>query len=184
MDNSKISDLVKGAVKVNLQYSASLLDLSKDYIKSMGVALATSASGTAQPDTTKDRDQSDTSNKSSARIPLIIAGRTGETANATFAVHNTSGVKGTVTMQYDGDFPGVTLEIEPPEITLDVGGSELVRILAKFSNKAEINKDMSGFVFIPELGVRVAEFVMKRLPDKPKKTKPSPAKKTTKTDGK
>lgn len=164
MDNSKLSELVKSAVKVNLQYSASLLDLSKDYIKSMGTALS---SGVAtEREQTSPEANTQTQDKTSARIPLIVAGRAGETANATFAVHNTSGIKGTVSMQFNTEFEGVSLEVEPSELTLDVGGSEFVRILAKITNKTAIDTDMPGFVLIPELGIKVAEFVVRRLPDK------------------
>lgn len=158
MESAKLSDLVKNAVKVNLNYSASLLTLSKEYIKAMTDALSNGT--TEQPETSAP-----------ARIPLIIAGRAGEKGNATFAVHNTSGIRGSISLQIQGDFEGVELDVDPAKLDLDVDANELVRILATFTSKAPVEKDMTGVVIIPELGLRVAEFVVRRLADKPEAIK-------------
>lgn len=158
MESAKLSDLVKNAVKVNLNYSASLLTLSKEYIKAMTDALSNGI--TEQPETSAP-----------TRIPLIIAGRAGDKGNATFAVHNTSGIRGSISLQIQGDFEGVELDVDPAKLDLDVDANELVRILATFTSKAPIEKDMAGVVIIPELGLRVAEFVVRRLADKPEAVK-------------
>lgn len=158
MESAKLSDLVKNAVKVNLNYSASLLTLSKEYIKAMTDALSNGT--TDQPEA-----------NAPTRIPLIIAGRAGEKGNATFAVHNTSGIRGSISLQIQGDFEGVELDVDPAKLDLDVDANELVRILATFTSKAPIEKDMAGVVIIPELGLRVAEFVVRRLADKPEAVK-------------
>jgi hypothetical protein len=167
MDNTKLSDLVKSAVKVNLNYSASLLTLSKDYIKAMSDAL-----------TNPSAQQPDGDNTTPARIPLIIAGRAGEIANATFAVHNTSGVRGSISLQIQGEFEGIELSVDPATLDMEIGANELVRILATITTKTPIDKDMSGVVIIPELGLRVAEFVVRRLADKPVSVKKTDAKKS------
>jgi len=158
MESAKLSDLVKNAVKVNLNYSASLLTLSKEYIKAMTDALSNGV--VEQPD-------KPTGTSAPTRIPLIIAGRAGETGNATFAVHNTSGIRGSISLQIQGDFEGINLEVDPAKLDLEVDANELVRILATFTSKAPVEKDMTGVVMIPELGLRVAEFVVRRLADKP-----------------
>ena len=159
MENRKLSDLVKGAVKVNLSYSASLLNLSKDYIKAMGEALTTNT-GSDKPESS--------ATASPTRIPLIVAGRAGDIANATFALHNTSGVKGSISLQIQGEFEGTKIELDPnSKLELDINANALVRILAKITDKTPINQDMPGVVIIPELGLRVAEFVVRRLEDKP-----------------
>lgn len=167
MDNTKLSDLVKSAVKVNLNYSASLLTLSKDYIKAMSEALTNPTA--AQPDS---------DDAAPVRIPLIIAGRAGDLANATFAVHNTSGVRGSISLQIQGEFEGVELSVDPAKLDLEIGANELVRILASITSKAPVGKDIAGVVMIPELGLRVAEFVVRRLADQPAPVKKPATKKT------
>lgn len=139
MDNTKLSDLVKSAVKVNLNYSASLLTLSKDYIKAMSEALTNPTA--AQPDI---------DDATPARIPL----------------------------QIQGEFEGVELSVDPAKLDLEIGANELVRILASITSKAPVGKDMAGVVMIPELGLRVAEFVVRRLADQPAPVKKPATKKT------
>lgn len=164
MENRKLSDLVKGAVKVNLNYSASLLNLSKDYIKAMSEALTNANADAEQPESPDAPP--------STRIPLIVAGRAGDIANATFALHNTSGVKGNISLQVQGEFEGLQIELDPNKLELDINANVLVRILAKISDKTPLNQDMPGTVLIPELGLRVAEFVVRRLEDKPAPARP------------
>lgn len=163
MESVKISNLVKNAVKVNLNYSASLLTLSKEYIKAITDALA--GAGENQP------DKPSSSTSATTRIPLIVAGRAGESANATFALHNTSGIRGSISLQIQGEFDGATLEVDPPKLDFEVDANEMVRILAKITAKAPVEKDMVGVVIVPELGLRVAEFVVRRLADKPEVVK-------------
>lgn len=165
MDKNKLSDLLRGAVKVNLSYSASLLNLSKDYIKDMSDTITKESFSDVRRNESESDFESPDKTTARERVPLIVAGRKGEMANAAVAVNNTSGMSGTVTLQVKGDFSGAKVVSEPKTLSLDIGENAIVRVLVKIDNNLEENKDYPGVLIIPELGLKVTEFVVRRLPD-------------------
>lgn len=189
MNQQKISELIKGALKVNLSYSATLLNLSKDYLREMSEAVISqqqSATPNARKQFDGDRDtQTPSSPKKPAsdhRIPLILAGRTGETANAAMAITNTSGQSGAVTLIIRGNFPGMQVQMDPELLSMEVGEASIIRVLAAISGDVPVDTDYPGEVFIQELNLKVADFVIRRLPDAKKKRsapKKAPVRKKT-----
>ncbi|RDH84490.1 MAG: hypothetical protein DIZ80_03150 [endosymbiont of Galathealinum brachiosum] len=165
MDKNRLSDLIRGATKVNLNYSASLLNLSKDYIKEMSDTITNESFYNESRNGSKDDSEKPDQTTTPERVPLIVAGRKGEMANAAFAVNNTSGMGGTVTLQVKGEFSGAKVVSDPETLSLDVGESAIVRVLVKIDNNLKENTDYPGVVVIPELGLKVTEFVVRRLPE-------------------
>jgi hypothetical protein len=175
MANLRLGDIIKSATEVNLRYSASALNLSKDYLK----AFARAVTNEDTPEQPEDREpeagpEPGSGTKSeSRRPPLIVAGRRGDVANAAFAVNNTSQMSGTVTLQAVGDFADTKVSVDPETLTLKNGEGAIIRVLASIGNKTPVDVDHPGMVVIPELGLQVAEFVVRRLADPPAKKKPA-----------
>ncbi len=164
MSNQRLSDIIKSATEVNLRYSANLLNLSKDYIKSFTQSLANEEA--------REVDEKATAPKTGAKtVPLIIAGRMGETANAAFVVNNTSNMGGSVSLQVSGDFADSLVTVEPEILSLKNGEGAIIRILVTIGKQMLDGVDHHGTVLIPELGITIAEFVIHKLPDSPPKKK-------------
>lgn len=169
MSNQRLSDIIKNATEVNLRYSANLLNLSKDYIKAFGQAVAEGAQD-------QDRgDQGDVVKAAPRPTQLLVAGTRGEVVKSAFAINNTSALAGTATLKVMGDFGDSKITVEPDTLTLKTGESAIVRIVAKIGAKAPVEAQTPGAVMIHELGIPVAEFVVCRLPDPPPKSAPKKA---------
>jgi hypothetical protein len=165
MANNKLSDIIKSAAEVNLRYSANLLNLSKDYVKAFSKAVTNEMSS----------DEDDNAPEPRPTQPLlIVAGRKGETANAAFAINNTSQMSGSVTLSINGDFADSKVTVEPDTLSLKNGEGAIIRILATIGSKTSVDQDYQGAVRINELGIQLAEFIVRRLPDikAPKKASP------------
>lgn len=186
MTNLRLGDIIKSATEVNLRYSASALNLSKDYLKAFARAV-TNEDTPEQPDNKEPEagpepgpEPGPGTKSESRRPPLIVAGRRGDVANAAFAVNNTSQMSGTVTLQAVGDFADTKVSVDPETLTLKNGEGAIIRVLASIGNKTPVDVDHPGMVVIPELGLQVAEFVVRRLADPPAKKKPTPRRSTGK----
>ena len=150
MADRKLSQTIRNASAVNLKYSADLLNLGRDYVRAFSAALTNPESG-GKPEP--------------ARAPLLLAGRTGETANAAFAISNSGKISGTVTLQLTGDFADTQISVDPERISFDEDKSDrVVRILAVIGSKTEVGRDYAGTILIPELDHRITHIVLRKLP--------------------
>lgn len=176
MPNKKFGDLIKSAAEVNLRFSADMLNLSKDYVKAFSQAVTSNVGSVDEDDNVPEtRTESETEPKNDPRAAqslLIVAGRKGESANAAFAVNNTSQMSGTVTLGIKGEFSNSVVTVEPDTLTLKNGEGCIIRILAKIGNKMPVDEDFRGTVIINELGMQLSEFIVRRLPDLPATKKP------------
>ena len=161
MANNKLSDIIKGATEVNLRFSADLLNLSKDYVKAFSEAVTSEIAR----DVAAEDDSAPEKQPRPAQPLLIVAGRKGETANAAFAVNNTSQMSGSVTLGLNGDFADSEVTVEPDRLSLKNGEGASIRIRAKIGGKTSVEQDYRGTVVINELGIQLAEFIVRRLPD-------------------
>lgn len=150
MADRKLSQAIRNASAVNLKYSANLLNLGRDYVRAFSAAL-TDAEPEAKPEY--------------SRAPLLLAGRTGDTANAAFAISNSGKISGTVTLQVTGDFADTHISVDPERISFDDDKSDrVVRIIAVLGSKTEVGHDYTGTVLIPELDHRITNIVLRKLP--------------------
>lgn len=170
MNDQKISDIIKGAAEINLRYSASLLNLSKEYLSEFTKVVRDREENTEADDSevkTATGTEKNTVPAQSTQNPglLLLAGRKGEIANAAFAVNNTSQMSGSVSLQLKGDFANCHVTTEPENLTLKNGEGCIIRIIAKIGSKMPVDADHTGSVVIPELGLTIADFIIRRLPD-------------------
>ncbi|HZD52536.1 MAG TPA: hypothetical protein VE175_05775 [Woeseiaceae bacterium] len=172
---TRLTDMARGATEVNLRYTASLLNLSRDYLRALGDTLmnpdAEEGSAAAKHESARGRR---------GTVALIIAGRRGEIGNAAFSISNVSGKEGSVSVVCRGEFGKASVWPDPERLVLGNGDEAILRVLAKFDDSIPVDEDLRGNVYLPELDKEVAEFVVRRLPDK---EKTAPARKRSKKSG-
>lgn len=150
MADHKLSSTIRNASAVNLKFSADLLNLGRDYVRAFSAALTT-----VEPQSKPEL----------SRAPLLLAGRTGDTANAAFAISNSGKINGTVTLQLTGAFADTQISVDPERISFDDDKSDrVVRILAVIGPDTEVGRDYAGTVMIPELDHRITNIVLRKLP--------------------
>lgn len=169
-DNIKLSDIARNVTEVNLRYSASVLNLAKDYLQVMKDAVMV----------VPDEDEAGANIKRpAASAPLLVAGRKGEIANAALSVNNKAGRDGKVMVTCRGDFGRAKVWADPETLEIKNGTQATVRVMAKIDTSLPVDEDVPGDLFIPELNKKIADFVVRRLPDAPAPRKTAAKKKTT-----
>lgn len=163
---SRVTDLLKGAVELNLRYTSTLLHLSKDYLKDANEVLSRPAPAPA-PTPAPDAPAPE-------RPPLLVVGRAGETANAAFAINNPTDKDMAVHLVVQGDV-GDRVGVDPARFTLKAGAGTIVRILARIDERLEAERDHVGSVVAPGLASQGVPFIVRRIADAVPATPSEPA---------
>lgn len=165
---SRVTELLKSAVELNLKYTSTLLHLSKDYLKDAGAVI--SREGAPAPAPAPE----------APRAPLLVAGRSGETGNAAFAINNPTDKDMSVHLVVQGDLGDDRVKLDPARFGLKPGEQTIVRLLVPFDDKLPQNHDHVGQVVAPGLSSQGVPFIVRRLPaadgPAPKPVEPGPAK--------
>jgi hypothetical protein len=152
---SRVTDLLKGAVELNLRYTSTLLHLSKDYLKDANVVLTRDTPAPAPaPDAPAPQ-----------RPPLLVVGRSGELANGAFAINNPGEREMQVHLVVQGEVDERHVRVEPNRFTLKAGEGVVVRILATIDDKLPVEQDLPGAVVAPGLSSQSVPFIVRRLAD-------------------
>jgi hypothetical protein len=149
---SRVTDLLKSAVELNLKYTSTLLHLSKDYLKDAGEVITRDPAPAPAPEP-----------PGTARAPLLIAGRSGETGNAAFALNNPGDKEMAVHLVVQGDLGDDRVKLDPSRLGLKPGGQAIVRIVVAFDDKLPVNHDYVGQVVAPGLSSQGVPFIVRRL---------------------
>jgi len=152
---SRVTDLLKSAVELNLKYTSTLLHLSKDYLKDASDVITREPSAAPAPAPAPT---------ATPRAPLLIAGRSGETGNAAFALNNPSDKAIAVHLVVQGDLGDDRVQLEPARFELTPGEQAIVRIVVPFDDKLPENHDHVGQVIAPGLSSQGVPFIVRRLP--------------------
>lgn len=155
---SRITDLLKGAVELNLRYTSTLLHLSKDYLKDATVVLT-------QAPEPAGASASDGGATSSSRPPLLIVGHAGEIGNAAFAISNPSDREMNIHLVVQGELSERAVSLEPEDLTLKPGQNAIIRILVRMDDKLPVDRDYVGAVVAPGLIHQGMPFIVRRLAD-------------------
>jgi hypothetical protein len=159
---SRVTDLLKSAVELNLRYSSTLLYLSKDYLKEINAVL------TQEPPAPAPSPNPDAPAPSPApRAPLLVVGRSGELANAAFAVNNPGDREMNVHLVVQGELDERHVRVDPSRLVLKPGAGTVVRILAQIDEKLPVDRDHVGSVVAPGLSAQAIPFIVRRLADAP-----------------
>lgn len=150
---SRVTDLLKSAVELNLKYTSTLLHLSKDYLKDAGEVLSREPAPPAPAEPAP-----------AGRAPLLIAGRSGETGNAAFALNNPGDKDMAVHLVVQGDLGDDRVKLDPARFALKPGEQAIVRIVVAFDDKLPENHDHVGQVVAPGLSNQGVPFIVRRLP--------------------
>ena len=161
---SRVTELLKSAVELNLRYTSTLLHLSKDYLKDANTVLTKPPQpAPATPDEPVPAQ----------RPPLLVVGRAGEVGNAAFAINNPGDKEMNVHLVVQGELDERVVSVEPARLTLKGGDGAIVRILARFDEKVPVDRDHVGTVVAPGLTSQGVPFIVRRLADVPTEA-PSP----------
>jgi hypothetical protein len=146
---TRVADLLKGAVELNLRYTSTVLHLAKDYLKDAGEVLSRAPAIEPAP---------------AARAPLLVAGRSGEVGNAAFAINNPTDKPMSVHLVVQGDLGDDRVALDPARLELPALGQAIVRIVVPFDDKLPESQDFSGQVVAPGLSNQAVAFIVRRLP--------------------
>lgn len=161
---SRVTDLLKGAVELNLRYTSTLLHLSKDYLKDAGAVITRDDVPAPAPGPTP-----------APRAPLLIAGKSGDLANAAFAINNPSDREMNVHLLVQGELGDDRVRLDPARFTLQPGAGTVVRILVPIDDKLEAERDYPGTVVAPGLAAQGVPFIVRRLASTAPAPEPSPS---------
>ncbi len=151
---SRVIDLLRNTVALNLRYSSTLLYLSKDYLKDVSAVLAKTTDQAAPQES-----------ETVVRAPLLIAGYTGDTATGAFALDNTSDREMRVQLVVQCELDARLLQVTPAVLDLKPGTGAVVRIIVKFDEAIDKDRDYRGFVTVPGLSNEGVPFIVRRLYD-------------------
>ena len=154
----KITDIIKNTVKLNLQYSSTMLYLSKDYLKDINAIIGSSQAPGQPPGAPSDVEPA------TRPAPLLIVGEADETASAAFPLNNTSGKDANVHLLVQGELSEKHLKIEPSVLVLKPGESAIVRVLARIDETLEVDRNYVGAVVAPGFSAQSVQFIVRRLP--------------------
>jgi hypothetical protein len=155
---SRVSDLVKGAIELNLRYTSTLLHLSKDYLKDANVVLTRGP----QP---SPAGKAEAGAMPESRPPLLIVGRAGETGNGAFAINNPRDHEMNVHLIVQGELDERVVKVDPAQLTLQPRETAIVRILAHIDENLPVDRDHVGSVVAPGLTNQGVPFIVRRLRD-------------------
>jgi hypothetical protein len=160
---SRVTDLLKGAVELNLRYTSTLLHLSKDYLKDANDVLKRGPAPEPAAETVPVDGEPDAA--PAARAPLLVVGRAGEVGNGAFAINNPSEREINVHLVVQGELDERVVSVEPARLVLKPGEGAIVRVLARIDDKLPIDRDHLGAVVAPGLTSQGVPFIVRRLPD-------------------
>ncbi len=167
--SGKLTDLLKGALELNLRYTSTLLHLSRDYLKDANEVVRREPAAPAPP----------AEPAPAQRPPLLVAGRAGELANGAFAINNPTDKEMNVHLVVQGELGEPHVRVDPERITLQPGAGAIVRVLAAIDARLPVDRDHVGSVVAPGLSSQGVPFIVRRLPDAAGATKPPAAPRRT-----
>ena len=170
---SRVVKLLKEAVDLNLRYGSSLLQLSKGYVLDAAEVLgvggvapaapapaASSAEAAAQATTPAPAPAAV---RAAPRAPLLVAGRSGDLANAAFAINNPGSqpIQGQLLVQ--GELSADRVQLDPARFSLQPGQGLIVRIVVPIDDHLQAEHDHLGAVVVPGLSAEAVPFIVRRL---------------------
>lgn len=172
---SRVVKLLQGAVDLNLRYGSSLLNLSKGYVLDAAEVLSRAGTAARPPapatSTAAAPAASPAVAKPPIRAPLLVVGRSGDLANAAFAINNPGSqpIQGQLLVQ--GELGAGRVRLDPAHFSLQPGQGLIVRIVVPIDDQLPAEHDHLGAVVVPGLSAEAVPFIVRRLaaadPDAP-----------------
>lgn len=149
---TRVTDLLKSAVEMNLRYTSTLLHLSRDYLKEVNGVIAGEPS------------EAPPTEPAPPRAPLLIAGRAGEVAQGAFALNNPNSREMNVhLLVQSSELSEKQVKVEPSRMVVKAQQSATVRILVNVDDTMSLEQDHVGQVVAP--GSLPIGFIVRRLRD-------------------
>ena len=168
---SRVVKLLKEAVDLNLRYGSSLLQLSKGYVLDAAEVLGVGGVAPAAPAPAASSAAAAAAAQATApaavraapRAPLLVAGRSGDLANAAFAINNPGSqpIQGQLLVQ--GELSADRVQLDPARFSLQPGQGLIVRIVVPIDDHLQAEHDHLGAVVVPGLSAEAVPFIVRRL---------------------
>ena len=162
---SRVVKLLKGAVDLNLRYGSSLLQLSKGYVLDAAEVLGVGgvAPAAPAPAASSAAAPAPAAVRAAPRAPLLVAGRSGDLANAAFAINNPGSqpIQGQLLVQ--GELGADRVQLDPARFSLQPGQGLIVRIVVPIDDHLQAEHDHLGAVVVPGLSAEAVPFIVRRL---------------------
>lgn len=162
---SRVVKLLKEAVDLNLRYGSSLLQLSKGYVLDAAEVLGVGgvAPAAPAPAASSAAAPAPAAVRAAPRAPLLVAGRSGDLANAAFAINNPGSqpIQGQLLVQ--GELGADRVQLDPARFSLQPGQGLIVRIVVPIDDHLQAEHDHLGAVVVPGLSAEAVPFIVRRL---------------------
>ena len=166
---SRVVKLLKEAVDLNLRYGSSLLQLSKGYVLDAAEVLGVGGVAPAAPAPAASsaaaaaQATAPAAVRAAPRAPLLVAGRSGDLANAAFAINNPGSqpIQGQLLVQ--GELGADRVQLDPARFSLQPGQGLIVRIVVPIDDHLQAEHDHLGAVVVPGLSAEAVPFIVRRL---------------------
>ena len=152
MARNRLVGVAKGAVDLNLRYSAAVVDLATRYLGDLG-------------DVVRQRWQDGpVASGRPRRAPILLVGQLGERPSGAFAVSNSGDREVSVQLSVMSQAPTEDVSVEPSTLTLAPGAGAFVQVSAAITEQLDENRDYALTVLAPGIAGDGVDFVVRRLP--------------------
>lgn len=175
---AKISKLLKTTVDINKHYTSAFVGLSKNYVKAMDHTLSSAIqrSGPEHPDDVDDGMDSDKAPVSASenQAALLLAGESGETAQAAFPIKNHLAETIDIELGLVTNNLPCSVQIKPRQVKVRSGKTVIVRLYAAVDESLDVNQIYRGRVALSHSTGHFLDFMLVRL-DKQSQSSPDMA---------
>lgn len=155
-DTTGGGETLRTAVDLSLRYYSGLWRLATDYLRAIG-SLAVNGGTPAAPQPAPP--------SAAPMPPLLLAGRAGEDAMASFIVENTLGEQVTARLEVQASGAAARLTAQPEAVVLGPGEQCVIQARVRIEDDMAVGEDCFGALAVPELASRTVPFVIRRLAD-------------------
>jgi hypothetical protein len=156
----RLGETLKAAIDLNGRYYGALLQLSTEYLRSLGnmltevVEQSPSVSAGNSPPASQGMTP-----------PMLLAAHAGEEARGAFMIENTLRQAVTARVVVSGAGAAGRAVVEPESVGLKPGEECVVQIAVAIDDRVVPGRDEPGEIAIPQLASRTVPFVVRRLAD-------------------
>jgi hypothetical protein len=152
---TRVREIIKDTVELNLKSLSALLTLSKDYLRAVDGILRISG----QPDSGNGGAAAEP-----RRAPILLVGAAGEEASGAFVLSNSAQQELGVDFAVRDQLGPGAMKLLPPSVSLAPGASAVIRLKVTIDPALEEGRDYAGLIFVPGFSNQVVDFVVRRLP--------------------
>jgi len=154
----RLVDIIKGAVEMNLRYTATVVSLATGYVSEMGDMIRERAGASSRTEAPSE------SKSPPRRSPILLVGQLNEEVTGTFALNNTTNQEFSVDLVVEGELDPSVTTLTPKMVKLAPGAGTFVHLKVRITDALVENRNYRMSVLVPDLAAPRVDFVVRRLP--------------------